>query len=104
MLDPTYVIKRPLITEKATWEASHVIKNGRRMGEPVNRYSFEVNMRATKPQIRAAVEHLYGVRVKRISTQNRKGRTYRTRFGVTNTGDWKKATVQLHADDKIELF
>ena len=104
MLDATYIVKRPLITEKATWESTHVIKSGKRQGQPVNRYSFEVNIRATKPQIRAAVEQLYTVRVSKVATQVRKGRTYRTRHGVTNTGDWKKAVVQLHEDDKIELF
>lgn len=87
------VIKRPLITEKSTWE-----------GESRNRYSFQVDMTARKPAIRSAVEALYKVRVVKVSTQVRKGRTYRTRFGIANSGDWKKATVQLHPDDKIDLF
>ncbi len=103
-LDPTYIIRKPLITEKSTWESARVIKKGKRAGEPVNRFSFEVAMDARKPQIKAAIEKLYGVRVEKVATQIRKGRTYRTRHGVSNTGDWKKATVQLHPDDKIELF
>lgn len=93
MLEPTQIIKRPLITEKATWES-----------QTRNRYSFLVHMKAKKPQIRAAIETLYKVRVAAVSTQVRKGRTYRTRYGVTNTGDWKKAVVQLHEDDRIDLF
>ena len=104
MFDPIYIIKKPLVTEKATWEASRVIKKGRRQGEPVNRYSFRVDIHANKPQIRIAIQSLYGVRVVKVSTQVRKGRTYRSRSGITNSGDWKKATVQLHADDKIEVF
>ncbi len=103
-LDPTYIIRKPLITEKSTWESSRVIKKGARAGQPVNRFSFEVALNARKPEIKAAIEKLYNVRVERVSTQIRKGRTYRTRYGVTNTGDWKKATVQLHPDDRIELF
>ena len=104
MRDATYIIKKPLVTEKATWEASRIIKTGRRQGQPLNRYSFHVAMTANKPQIRTAIQELYGVRVQKVCTQIRKGRTYRTRHGVSNTGDWKKATVQLHPDDKIELF
>ena len=93
MLDATQVIKRPLITEKATWE-----------GAARNRYSFLVHMKAKKPQIQAAIETLYKVRVEKVRTQIRKGRTHRTRYGVTNTGDWKKAIVQLHEDDRIDLI
>lgn len=103
-LDPTQVLKRPLITEKSTWEATHAIAKGKRQGQPVNRYSFEVAIDARKPQIKQAVEKVYGVRVQKVSTQVRKGRERRTRWGITNTGQWKKATVQLHPDDRIELF
>ena len=104
MLDATHLIRKPLITEKSTWESTRLIKKGKHAGDPVNRFSFEVVMTARKPQIKAAIEEIYGVRVQRVSTQIRKGRTYRTKFGTANTGDWKKATVQLHPDDKIELF
>ena len=93
MLDPTQIIKRPLITEKATWE-----------GTERNRYSFLVHMKAKKPQISAAIEAIYKVRVEKVRTQVRKGRTHRTRHGVTNTGDWKKAIVQLHEEDRIDLI
>jgi len=103
-MEATYVIKKPLITEKTTWESQRQIKKGKRVGQPVNRYSFHVAMEARKDQIKRAVEELYKVRVARVSTQVRKGRTYRTRFGVSNSGDWKRATVQLHADDRIDLF
>jgi len=92
-LDPTYIIKRPLVTEKSTWET-----------EARNRYSFEVDMRARKPQIKAAIESLYGVRVAKVSTQVRKGQYTRTRFGLGKTTNWKRATVQLHEEDRIDLF
>ena len=93
MLDATQIIKRPLITEKSAWE-----------GAARNRYSFLVDMRASKHQIGVAVSKIYNVRVAGVRTQIRKGRTYRTRHGVASTGDWKKAVVQLHPDHKIDLF
>jgi len=93
MIEPTHVIKRPLVTEKSTWE-SH----------SRNRYSFLVDLAATKDQIRASIEKLYNVRVEKISTQIRKGEFFRTRAGETRASSWKKAIVQLHPDDKIELI
>lgn len=89
----TEIIKRPLITEKSTWE-----------GESRNRYSFQVAALARKPQIKRAIEELYKVRVVKVSTQVRKGSYFRTRFGPAREADWKRATVQLHPDDRIELF
>jgi large subunit ribosomal protein L23 len=103
-LDPTYILKRPIITEKSTDMSSGLIKKGARAGEPINRYSFEVDKRARKEQIRAAVEQVYGVRVTRVATQIRKGKHFRTRFGPAKKPDWKKAIVQLHPDDRIDLF
>ncbi len=93
MLHATQIIKRPLITEKSTWE-----------GESRNRYSFQVIINANKKQIKKAIEELYKVRVTAVSTQVRKGKYFRTRFGPAKTSSWKKATVGLHADDRIDLF
>ena len=93
MAEPTQIIKKPLVTEKTTWEAAER-----------NRYSFEVPLTARKPEIKAAVESIYGVRVEKVSTQVRKGRYFRTRWGQAKKSDWKKATVELHTDDRIELF
>ena len=93
MSTATSIIKRPLITEKATWE-----------GHSRNRYSFIVDIHATKDQIRRAIVELYKVRVEGVSTQVRKGKTFRTRVGVSTTGDFKKAVVQVHPEDKIDLF
>ena len=80
MLDITYIIKRPVITEKTAWEA------GAR-----NRVAFEVHKKATKPQIKHAIEELYKVRVESVATQIRKGKYRRTRWGQAKTSDWKKA-------------
>ena len=87
------VIKQPLITEKSTWES------GRH-----NRYAFQVNRDANKHQIASAIQELYGVRVAKVRTQWRKGKYFRTRFGPSRKPDWKKATVQLEGDDRIDLF
>jgi large subunit ribosomal protein L23 len=103
-LDSTYIVKRPLITEKGTWEATGTKSRGPNTGKALNRYSFLVDMHATKPQIKAAIEDLYKVRVNKVRTQVRKGVHFRTKWGETKTGDWKKATVELHMDDSIDLF
>jgi len=101
---PTYIIKRPLVTEKGTWEATHERSKGKDAGTPLNRYSFKVALRARKDEIKAAVESLYNVRVAKVRTQVRKGKYTRTRFGLGKTATWKRATVELHPDDRIELF
>lgn len=93
MLQATQIIKRPLITEKGTWES-----------QARNRYSFWVDMRADKAQIKAAIGQIYGVRVKKVRTLIRKGKVYRNRYGYFDTGDWKKAIVELYPEDKIDLF
>ncbi len=89
----TQVIIKPLITEKSTWESA------RR-----NRYAFEVHPDANKYMIRVAIQELYKVRVTGVSTQNRPGKYRRTRFGPARTKNWKKAIIQLHEEDKIDLF
>ena len=73
-------------------------------GDPLNRYTFEVDRNARKPEIKKAIETLYGVRVVKVRTQLRREETKRTRFGVTKTAPWKRATVELHKEDRIELF
>lgn len=92
MID-TAVIKRPLVTEKNTFVAGEF-----------NRYGFEVAPNATKEQIKSAIEALYDVRVLNVSTQTRKGRMKRNRFGYFRKGHRKQAVVKVHPDDRIELF
>lgn len=89
----TQVIKRPLITEKCTWEAA-----------ARNRYGFIVDLHADKGQIKRAIVELYGVRVEKVNTQIRKGTMYRTKGGYSRSGNWKKAVVHVHPEDKIDLF
>lgn len=89
----TTIIRKPLITEKYTQTA-----------DEHNRYAFEVDHRASKDQIRQAVESIYKVRVVDVSTLNRKGKRRRHRFGVTQKPTVKRAVVKVHPDDRIELF
>jgi len=89
----TDVIRRPLVTEKSTWEASKH-----------NRYAFEVDRSARKPDVRAAVQDLYGVRVLEVAIQNRKGQMRRNKFGHWKTRDIKRAIVKIHPEDRIELI
>lgn len=103
-MEPTHIIKRPLITEKSTFEASGTIPRGKNAGQPLNRYSFEVDKHARKGDIAKAIEAIYNVRVVKVNTQTRKGNYFRTRFGPGKTSSWKKALVTLHADDRIDLF
>ena len=103
-MEPTHIIKRPLITEKSTFEAAGTIPRGKNAGQPLNRYSFEVDMKARKGDIAKAIEAIYNVRVAKVNTQTRKGQYVRTKFGPAKTSTWKKALVTLHADDRIDLF
>lgn len=89
----THVIKRPLVTEKATLGSNEQ-----------HRYAFQVDPRATKVDIRKAIEELYKVRVVSVATQNRKGRIKRYRYGPVQLPTLKRAIVRVHHDDKIELF
>ncbi len=90
---PTHVIKRPMLSEKSTYA----------MNEQ-KRYTFVVDPRASKDEIKAAVQEIYKVRVVGVNTQVRKGRMRRYRYGAVQEPVTKLATVRLHQDDVIELF
>ena len=91
-LHPYQVILRPLITEKATILASE------------GKYAFEVDRRANKNQVRAAVQIAFEVSVVKVNTMNVRGKSRRTGNRVTRTRDWKKAIVTLAEGDTIQLF
>ena len=92
-MDYTNIIIRPLVTEKSTHQ-----QNTR------NNYAFQVDPRADKTQIKAAVEKLYDVKVVDVRTMVRKGKPRRTKVGHTTKSDWKRAIVVLEENSKIELF
>jgi len=87
------VIKTVRLTEKGT-----------RQGEKFNQYTIVADRRATKPQIRNAVQELFKVKVTKINTLNVRGKFRRQRTSQAGQApDWKKAIVTLKEGDKIAL-
>ncbi len=86
-------IVRPLITEKSS--AAYQAR-----GE----YTFEVHPDSTKPQIRTAIEQLFGVKVTGVWTLNVRGKEKRMGKTVGRRPNWKKAIVKLREGDTIEIF
>ena len=87
------VIRRPLITEKAT-----------RLKETTNTICFEVDRDANKIEVGRAVEKLFGVKVLDVRVANRQGKWKRMGRFVGQRKAWKKAWVRLAPDQKIEFF
>jgi len=67
-------------------------------------YSFEVNKRANKTQIKNAVEKIYNVKVQKVRTANRIGKHRRRGRNFGMTSSWKKAVIYLKPDFHIDLF
>ena len=85
------VIRKPVITEKST------------MASESGAVVFEVAMKSSKPQIKEAIEALFGVRVKAVNTTITKGKTKRFR-GIKGTRkDVKKAYVTLEEGNTIDV-
>lgn len=89
----TEIVIKPLITEKSNHHA-----NTR------NTYAFHVHGKASKDQIKSAVESLYNVKVEDVRTMVRKGKARRTKTGYAVATNVKRALVKLHEESKIELF
>ena len=86
------VIRKPIITEKATNALD------------LNRYTFEVDHRAAKPDIKAAIESMFSVKVIAINTMNPPRRSRRVGKFAGTRSQVKKAIVRLAEGDKIQLF
>ena len=67
-------------------------------------YSFEVNKKANKVQVKNAIERLYNVKVREVRTANRKGKSRRRGKNTGYTSSWKKAVVVLEEQYHIDLF
>ncbi|WP_068118566.1 50S ribosomal protein L23 [Tropicimonas marinistellae] len=85
------VIRKPVITEKAT------------MASEANAVVFEVAIDANKPQIKEAVEGLFGVKVKAVNTTVTKGKVKRFRGQPGKRKDVKKAYVTLEEGNTIDV-
>ena len=93
-MDPRDVILAPVVCEK-----SYALLD-------VNAYTFKVHPDANKIEIRQAVESIFGVKVTKVATLNRKGKRKRNRrtFTYGSRPDTKRAIVTLVAGDRIDLF
>ncbi|MBA2430153.1 MAG: 50S ribosomal protein L23 [Thermoleophilaceae bacterium] len=91
-MNPRNVVIRPVVSEK-----SYALL-------AAGKYTFRVHDRAHKTQIRQAVEEIFGVRVLAVRTMNVKPKPKRRGHTSGHRRKWKKAVVQLHPDDSIELF
>lgn len=90
---PHHIIKKPLVTEKGTFAMNELTK-----------YTFLVDPRATKTEIKDAVQSLYKVNVTGVNTVTSKGKFKPTRFGLRVEPTVKKAIVTLKQGQTIELF
>ena len=91
-MHPSQIIIRPVVSEKSYVLAAN------------DKYTFRVHPDANKTQVRQAVEDLFGVRVEDVRTVNVRSKPKRRGMTAGRTREWKKAIVQLHQDDSIELF
>ncbi len=87
------IIKKPLVTEKGTVAQ-----------QSANQYFFAVDTRATKYDVRSAVETVFKVKVENVRTMNVPGKFKRVGKNVGRTSAWKKAIVTLKEGDRIEFL
>ena len=89
--DPRDVLIAPVVSEKSY----ALLDQGK--------YTFLVDPRCNKTEIKKAVEDIFGVKVSSVHTMNRKGKARRTRFGVGKRKDTKRAIVTLR-EGSIDIF
>ena len=89
--DPRDVILAPVVSEKSYG----LLDEGK--------YTFVVDPRANKTEIKIAVEQIFSVKVASVNTINRKGKTRRTRFGLGKRKDTKRAIITLR-EGTIDIF
>jgi len=90
------ILRRPLITEKTSFQSSNL-----------NQFTFEVDSRANKHQIKEAVETMFDVTVTRVNVINRPAkvaRSLRNRRRQVRRAGYKKAIVTLKQGDRIDVF
>ena len=90
--DPRDIILAPVVSEKSYQLLDE------------NKYTFIVDPRANKTQIKIAIEQIFGVKVTSVNTVNRQGKTRRTRYGMGRRPNTKRAIVSVAAGDRIDIF
>ncbi|PKM83851.1 MAG: 50S ribosomal protein L23 [Firmicutes bacterium HGW-Firmicutes-13] len=93
MKDARDIIIKPVVTEKSTGMMED------------SKYTFIVNIKANKVEIKRALEEIFGIKVKAVNTMKVKGKPKRMGIHRGYRSDWKKAIVTLTPDSKpIEIF
>ena len=87
------IIRAPRISEKTA-----------RLQEVSNQYVFEVSTEATKIDIKAAVEKIFGVNVRAVNVVNVKGKNKAFKFRMGRRADWRKAYVTLAEGQSIDVM
>tara|TARA_B100001115_G_C15730477_1_gene355778 strand:- start:357 stop:653 length:297 start_codon:yes stop_codon:yes gene_type:complete len=87
------VLREPHISEKVSI-----------LGEEANQYAFKVAIEATRPQIKEAVEEIFKVAVKKVTTSNVKGKVKRNAQGLVKKKNWKKAYVTLERGEELDYL
>ena len=90
--NPRDILIKPIVSEKSY----SLMDEGK--------YTFEVDPRSNKTEIKIAVQEIFDVKVASVNTINRKGKTRRTRFGMGKRKDTKRAIVTLAAGEAIDVF
>ncbi len=94
-MHPYDILKRPIVTEKSNFQS-----------DILGQYTFEVDRRVNKHQVKQAVETIFNVTVERVRIINvpaKRARRYGRRQVMRKSG-WKKALVTLKPGDRIEFF
>jgi large subunit ribosomal protein L23 len=104
MRTPYDIIVRPVITEKSVRLANLEVKSSKtKETKKITKMTFEVAMDAAKPEIKEAVEKVFGVKVEKVNTVIVKGKRKSARFLRGKKRDWKKAVVTLKPGYEIDL-
>ena len=93
MKDPRDVILEPVVSEKSY-----------DLIQDTNTYTFIVDPRTNKTEVRQAVEAIFGVRVLSVNTINRRGKRKRTGYKIGRRKNTKRALVKLAVGDSIDIF
>jgi large subunit ribosomal protein L23 len=90
---PHDIVIRPIITERSMDDMAY------------GKYTFVVDKKANKSEVKKAVESIFGVKVEKVNTMNMLGKEKRMGVHVGRRPNWKKAIVKLTEDSKkIEFF
>jgi large subunit ribosomal protein L23 len=92
-MNPFQILSKPVLSEKSTL-----------VRENLNQYTFKVDLRSTKNDVRSAIETMYEVKVEKVQTLITRGKVVRKGNHVSMTSKTKKAVVTLVDGAKLPLF